>query len=362
MHFVRKAALMVVIPLFSLLLLGLALDIGFVSVVTHPEKTKKILSDSDIYGSVVGGLLDQSKTISGDNVGEIQLNNSLVREAAQQTITPTYLQQNTETFIDSVYRWLEGKSATPDFMIDVSGVKTQFADNVTASLGQKLSGLPVCPAGTDVRSFDAFNAPCMPPGVTVSQAVERVRSDILGGRGFLDDQTITAADLKSSDSNQSIFSGDLKEAPKAYQRAKSSPVILAVLALLLAVAIVFLSPSRRSGFKRAGIALLIIGILMLIFAWGINRATTEALAKLKLDNNVLEEKVKILAHGIVQEIDKTYWVVGTVYSVIGAASAGGAMFLFKGGRPKSDNQGPPAPEATAADKPRPPLKKKILVQ
>lgn len=367
MHFVRKAALVVVVPLFSLILFGLAVDAGFVRVVTHPNKIKQILNDSSIYSSVVGGLLDQAKTISNDNGGDVQLNNSLVRSAATDSITPAYLQKNTETFIDSIYRWLDGKSPTPDFLIDLTSVKTQFADNVAAKLQQQLAALPVCPAGTNPQSFDAFSATCLPRGVTAAQAVATVKNDILSGKGFLEDTTITATDLKSSDSNQPVFSDNLKDAPKAYQKAKSSPFILATLALLLAVAIIFLSPTRRSGFRRAGITLLTIGIFVLVFAWGLNQATSKALPKLKLDNVVLQEKVKVLVRDIAQEVDKTYWMMGAAYSVIGAASIAGAIFLFKDGRTKPGNgensgfhETSPADKASAASKP--PAKKKILIQ
>jgi len=367
MHFMRKAALVVVLPLFSLLLFGLAADIGFVRVVTHPEKIKQILNDSGVYSSVVSGLLDQAKTISGDNGGDVQLNNSLVRTAASESITPAFLKQNSETFIDSIYRWLDGKSASPDFLIDLTSVKTQFADSVAANLQQQLSGLPICPAGTNVQSFDAFNATCLPRGVTAAQAVANVKSNILNGKGFLDNPTITAKDLKSSDSNQSIFNDSLKDAPKAYQKAKSSPVVLAILTLLIAATIIFLSPTKRSGFKRVGITLLIIGVFMVIFAWGLNQATAKVLPKLKLNNVVLQEKVKVLARDIVQEVDNTYYIVGTAYAVIGVASVAGAMFLFKDGRSKSDDgQGSETSETPAANKPspssKPPSKRRIPIQ
>lgn len=369
MQFVRKAALVVVVPLFSLVLFGLAADIGFVRVVTHPEKIKQILNDSGVYSSVVSGLLDQAKQVSSNN-GDISLSNTLVRSAADQAITPTFLKQNTETFIDSVYRWLDGKSASPDFLIDLTSVKTQFADNVASNLQPQLAALPVCPAGTNVQSFDAFNATCLPRGVTAAQAVANVKSDILNGKGFLDNPTITAKDLKSSDSNQSVFNDNLKDAPKAYQRAKSSPVILALLALLIAAAIIFLSPTRRSGFRRVGITLLSMGVFMVIFAWGLNQATNKALPKLKLNNVVLQEKVKVLARDVVQEVDNTYYIVGAAYAVIGAGSLAGAMFLFKGRGAGSGKNGSSDHQPSTPDKPAAPVepadklpsKKTIVVQ
>lgn len=369
MQFVRKATLVVVVPLFSLLLFSLAVDIGFVRVVTHPDKIKQILNDSGVYSSVVSGLLDQAKQVSSNN-GDISLSNTQVRSAADQAITPTFLKQNTETFIDSVYRWLDGKSASPDFLIDLTGVKTQFADNVANNLQPQLAALPVCSAGANVQSFDAFNATCLPRGVTAAQAVASVKSDILNGKGFLDNPAITAKDLKSSDSNQSVFSDNLKDAPRGYQRAKSSPVVLAMLALLVAAAIIFLSPTRRSGVKRVGITLLSIGVFMVIFAWGLNQATTKALPKIKLNNVVLQEKVKVLARDIVKEVDNTYYMLGITYAVVGVASVAGTMFLFKGrgagpGKKYTPDHQPPTSDKTATPAEpdnKLPSKKTIVVQ
>lgn len=370
MHFVRKAALVVVVPLFSLFLFSLATDVSFVRIVTHPGKIKQIINDSGAYNSVVSGLLDQAKTVSSSDGGSVQLSDPIVRAAADKSITPTYIRQNTETFIDSIYRWLDGKSATPDFLIDLTTVKTQFADNVATSLQPQLAALPVCPAGTNVTSFDAFSATCLPRGVTAQQAASKVKDDILGGKGFLDNPTLTAKDVKSSNNNQSVFNDKLKDAPRVYQDVKKSPIIMALLVLVAGIGIIFLSATKRLGLRKVGTSLLVIGVIMLLFAWGLNHFTDKGLDKINLNNAVLEEKVKIVARDIIQEVDKTYWIIGGAYLVVGGFSLASAAFLFKGGR-GSKGHGPKTPEPPVSSNPllredtaasKPPAKKRILVQ
>lgn len=370
----RRAALVLMVPLFSLFLFALAVDIGFIRVVTHPEKTKQILSDSGLYGSVVSGLLDQAKTISttGSGNNDISLSNDLIRSAAEKSITPEFLKQNTEGFIDSIYRWLDGTTLTPDFKIDLGGVKQSFADNVASSLQQKLASLPVCPAGTSVQSYDALNATCLPKGLTAAQAASTVKNGILNGQGFLDNSTLSANDVKSSDSGQPLFQDSLKDAPKAYQNAKKSPAILALLALLTGVIVVFLSATKKKGVRKIGGIAFGMGIFMLLFAWGLNQVVAKKLPQLKFDNTVIQEKLQIVIKDIAQEVGKTYYIVGAVYAAAGAVAITGAVFLLKGGKPESKDHGPAeTAKPPASDKPTPTEaataskssdKKKIAVQ
>jgi len=69
--------------------------------------------------------------------------------------------------------------------------------------------------------FDAINAPCLPRGVTADVAAVQVKDSITGGKDFLDKTTISAASIKNSSDNQSVFTGGkLAQVPKQYQRAK----------------------------------------------------------------------------------------------------------------------------------------------
>lgn len=300
------------------LLFGLAFDAGLMHSVGNPANVKKVLSNSGVYDSVVSSALNQARSIS-TATGNIPLNDPRVQAAAESAIPPAQVKIYANQVIDSVYGWLKGQTATPNFQIDLSGAKANFADNLAETVQERANSLPVC-TDTTAPNFDAYSAKCLPPGVTPAQAASSVRDQILNGQGFLDKTVISARDVKKSGTNQSIFSTQLKQLPMNYQRFRSAPIIISILAVLAAIGVVFLSSSRRRGTKRVGLALAGVGIFILLFAWGLNRATTHVLVpKISLDNATAQKKTRTVVTDLVQVIDKNYWIFGAAYTILGGA-------------------------------------------
>ena len=266
--------------------------------------------------------------------------------------------------MDSVFVWLNGKTPSPDFSIDLSSLKTTFAAEAAKAAGAKVAALPLCPAGLPggADSFDAFNATCLPRGLTPAIVAAQVQNDITSGQGFIKDPSFTADSLKASGSNQSVFADQLKNAPMTYQKVKKAPMVLAILALLTALGIVFLSPSLTRGLRRAGTVFLVVGFVLLAFAWALNYGVNQKLLpNLKLDNKVLQEKVRTLVSDITKSIDKTYWTFGASYAVLGALAIIGPMFIHKQrGTLPADNEA--LAHEAITDKPEKTNKKSIEIQ
>ena len=74
--------------------------------------------------------------------------------------------------------------------------------------------------------------------MTPAAVAALVQNDIASGQGFLKEPVITADTIKSGNSDQSVFSDQLKNAPQAYQKVKKTPMILAVLALAFLITVV----------------------------------------------------------------------------------------------------------------------------
>jgi uncharacterized protein YjeT (DUF2065 family) len=336
MDILKKVGLGILSPLFIFLLFATAFDIGFVHTASHPGTVKRLVAESGIYDSVVPSVLQQTKSIQ-TSVGTISASDPLIQKAAESAITPQYVKQNTETAIDSVYSWLDGKIAEPNFKIDLSAAKTSFADNVANSVQQRLAALPACTSAQNIAmaqsgQFDAVNAACLPRGVTPAAAAAQVKDSITGGDNFLENTDLSAASIKNDGSNQSVFADQLKQAPKQYQRAKKTPIILSLLTILSGIGIVFLSKTWQKGLRHVGISLLVIGLLMLVFSWAFNRTmSTKVVPKIKVDNAILQKDIRSLVTDLTQQIDKNYWYFGGLYTVLGVVSIGGAEFYSRRG-------------------------------
>ncbi|MEK7562000.1 MAG: hypothetical protein AAB541_04025 [Patescibacteria group bacterium] len=332
MSILRKMLVVFLAGLLPFFLFSLAIDAGIIKTAGSSAPIKKILADSGIYNTLISGALDQAKTSGGDQGGGVSLTDTAVKQAAENTFTPQFLQQNTEEFLDSIFVWLNGKTPVPDFQIDVTSLKATFAAEAAKVAETKAATLPVCPTGLSggADSFDVFSATCLPRGLTPAAVATQVQSGIASGEGFIKDPAISADTLKASGSDQSIFADQLKDAPMAYQRIKKTPFILGILALLTTLGIVFLSPSRIRGLRRAGIVFLVVGFVLLAFAWALNWGINQkALPKLSLDNKVLQEKIRTLVSDITANIDKTYYIFGGAYAALGALAIAEPMFMHK---------------------------------
>lgn len=321
----KKIGLAVLSPLFVLLLFATAFDIGFTNVVTRPEKVKKLVAESGIYDAVVPNALSQVKSISTP-YGEISADNPVVQQAAKAAITPAYIRQNIEGAIDNIYQWLDGKIARPDFNINLASRKTLFADNIAGSLQKQLSSLPACSLAQNRQivisgNFDAANATCLPFGVRPAQLAALVKTAIVSQQDFLKDTDIKAASLKNAD-GQSIFGqAGVRNIPKQYQRAKKLPLTLAILTILCGTGVVSLSPTWRRGLRHVGINLLVIGVVMLVFSWILNRAVnTDIIPKIRVDNAIFQQGLRGLVTDVIQQINKNYWFFGGLYAGLGAIS------------------------------------------
>jgi uncharacterized protein YjeT (DUF2065 family) len=323
MDIAKKLALGLLSPLFIFLLFATAFDIGFVRTATHPTTVKRLISESGVYDSLVPSALAQNKTIT-TSLGNISTADPAVQKAATQAISSQYVRQRTEAAIDNVYQWLDGGISQPNFKIDLSGAKGSFADSVAGSVQQRLAGLPACSAVQNLAiaqsgQFDAVNATCLPSGVTAQAAAEQVKASLNNSQDFLKDANVSAADIKSSDSSQSVFNDQLKNLPKLYRQAKRTPLILSILTILTGAGIVFLSRTWQRGLRHIGINLAVIGVIMMIFSYGLNRAvSTKVVPKIKVDNAVLQQDVRKLVSDLSQQIDKNYWFFGGFYTVLGA--------------------------------------------
>lgn len=323
--------------LFVLLLFLTAFDVGFVRTATHPATVKKIAADSGVYNSVVTNALGQLKSIN-TSAGTIDAGSPLVQQAANQAITPQYVQQQGNAAIDNIYQWLNGQIAQPNFNIDLNAQNDQFAKDAASSLQQQLAGLPTCKSLSQIQSFTVIRAVCLPPGVSVQAVAAQVQSD-LSNSNFLSEANISSANLKDQN-GQSVFNDPaVQKLPGKYQLAKKTPWILGIMTILCGLGVIFLSRTWQAGLRHVGINLVVIGVLMLVLSFFLPGVISKHVApKLNVTGSGVSVNLSKVVNDVTQQIDKNYWLFGGLYTVAGA----GAIMASEISRRRAQ----PAPAAT----------------
>ena len=318
MRILRSIALGILTPILTILLFATALDIGAVRIVADPSAIKQVLATSGLYTTIVPNALQQVPAVQ-TAVGTISPSNQLIKQAATAAITPRVVQTDVESMITGTYHWLDGTTPLPNFAIDLSGVKTTLATNIASSIEQHLATLPTCTAAA--TQFNALTATCLPPHVAPAAAAATVSDGIVQNPGFLNQSTITAANIKDANSAQSIFQTKLRQFPAGYRWLKQSPFILAGLTLLTTIGVIYLSRNVRRGLRHVGLTMSTVGVVLLYLAWLLSQFLPKrVLPHLTIQNNVvLQQALQKLAAELLSALSRSYVLVGVVYVVLGVA-------------------------------------------
>lgn len=231
-----------------------------------PGHFKQWLQNSNAYETLPNTILNQSKTEQVDNTTTVSLSDPIVMAAAQSSISSDFVQKSTEQIIESVFVWLRGDTPNPTFSIDLLPVKQAFADKIVVATKDRYNQLPQCKPGDYPVSSSPLTIECRPIyGVDINKATEDLRTEILQNKEFLPESAITSANLAGSEGASTLFNS--KTGPQTYQYMQFSPYVLAGLILVYTIGLVLLSETKRKGFKRVGVLLIVSGVLAMISAW-----------------------------------------------------------------------------------------------
>lgn len=251
-------------------LLSLALSTSTNLALSSPKKTEKLLGQSGLYGSFVDTAIDQAdKTAGNDQSGGVSLSDTAVKQAAESAFSSQLIQKNVNVFLDSNYAWLQGKSSKPDFNIDLTAAKADFADRVGRYVTTYLSTLPACTpaqsAQIDFSTADPLTLQCRPNGTDPAAEGAVVADQIESNGAFLSNTVITPETFNSSGQTDSTpYYKKYASAPKMYQIGTKIPWIAAVLMVLSAAGVFFLAVRRRKGLKIIGTLLAVSGVILIL--------------------------------------------------------------------------------------------------
>lgn len=345
MNILRQLGLFLAGSLLTFSLFTIVFVMGLLQLVTNPEKVKTIVSDSGIYETVVSGIIEESQKEAakdnkdGENTDEIPLDRPEVKQAIEKSFTPELLQTSTEDFIDGTYRWLNGEVEKPDFRIDLTTAKDNLIDNLGQYAKDRAAELPECKPDEIPGEVDVFNASCVPPGFNIDDEIAKIKSELASAdkdKGFLADPVITADDLGSKDkagntSPGSTFTEDFASLPRAYQNLQLAPMFLGGLAVFASGIIILISKSKRKGFRRVAITLIIAGIVLLLGILAVNIGlgkVKEAAVDADTAGAFKDTMLRVIEQ-IGNEVKKPYLMFGVIYVGTGLVILLSMKFLFK---------------------------------
>jgi len=354
MKWVRQAFVYLLSLILLGSLMGMALATSAQVSLTHPNKTEQWLSQSNLYPNLATIITNQAQTAIENNVtGGGSISKTVVQQAAQSAFPQSLLRQSVQTFLNSNYAWLEGKTKTPDFKIDLSGVKQEFASEVAnTSVLAHLTGLPTCTVEqtSQLESANPLLLSCLPLGISAQSATFQVSQQLANNSAFLGNPVITASTVSTKGlSGGEPYYKKLSALPKYYQFAEKLPWILGIINILCIIGIIVCSRTKRLGLRRVAVLLLVSGALLVADKFATDALFNNLRNRIfsSVNNGQVQQSLTSFAHYVEAELVKVDLWFGIIYIALALLLLAG-LILTRNRKPKSSKQAKVKPQADNA--------------
>lgn len=344
MIWVRKGFVHLLALVLLVSLVGGAFAVSAKLNFTHPAKLETWLNESNFYSSfVTNELHDAQQSASNDQgAGRVSLSDPAVEQAVGSVFSSGLLQQYVTTFLNSNYAWLEGKTAVPDFRIDLTPAKRTLAQQVGKGVEIRVTGLPACSAAQlaqlqSTLETDPLSIPCRPPSLSPQIAGTQATTQINESSDFLNQTVLTANALDPNGGQQAQpYYQKLSTLPKLYRLNLKLPWIFGGLALLSALGIVFVSPGRRRGVRRIGWVLVIAGVILVAVKLVADSAFNHVQKKIFTNSNLgqLQQSLTDFLHRLETQLVRTDLWFGVVYLILAILVLGSLWLTRQKAGPK----------------------------
>ena len=245
-------------------ILALTFFAGLYGIMTSPKPIENALSESGIYNQIEQDFITQKESSLPSELAD----NASVRQLLEQSVSAGFLQQSSHDILTNMYAWMQGASASLDLTVNISGVKDNFANSLTAYVQKKFQTLPQCTTFVEPpQSLEAvMNLTCRPVGVDDASIATTVHQGVLDSNLLGVDNTI-GIDQAINNQRQTIMQ-QLAIIPMLYRYYMLSLYVLPILIVLCAIGLVFWSLTRRRGLKRVAWICISAGVTSSVVAFG----------------------------------------------------------------------------------------------
>lgn len=254
----------------TVLFLGIPL-MGLLLYFGNANYLEGTLQSSGAYTKLVPAL---AQTLAGSSgQGGIPFNDPGVVEIMNHGLPPQTIEVSTNQVIDGIYGWLQGKTAEPEFHVDLTKNRNFISENISLYAFNKLTKQPLC--FTNPSQVDPFTSTCLPSNFDLNAQ----RTTFATAINQVFPKTVFTADDLPRMSGGKTISQTFPQLPQYYRLLLWTPWLFGILLIGLCVAVVRLCRNQRLGFRllgrvtlSTGVALMITPILYLLLYPRINSA------------------------------------------------------------------------------------------
>ena len=253
---------------YAWLLFMTASGVAMRQTLADPVAVKSWLANSNVYSNIVDEVSKLATIQQKQNGSLVQITSDDIRLTARDAFTAEGLQQDGEKVIDGFYGWFRGQTTGPEFSVDFAARQATFAKLMRAKLESKIQALPECASASKfvIDAFDPFKADCRPKGVDLTTELDSFEKEIASSKSIVPFIKFSGDDIKiRNNTGQNDRVGAVFVwVPTAYKALVWGPYLLAVLTVVSGLTMIFMSTSRRKGFRRFAGGLIFTGLILIV--------------------------------------------------------------------------------------------------
>jgi hypothetical protein len=342
------------IGLFSLILFAVvAVGVPMTSaslVLTNRDNPKLWLSKPEVYQALSLALLsgdsasadvpqEFSESLNDANQPAANDPNRATMEALlKKYFTLDAYTRSVNQTIDSLYDWLEGKTAQPHVSFALTQDREELRNFITSVYSEEFNNLPACPGPVDRASFNPLESSCKPADYTNAELQAFIATQTSGPEfeslfGNVSQNQEQAIDTKNAQGLQSN-----------YKLLKNAP-LLSLLLGVLSVAGIAVLMHRRRAIKVVTLTSLLAALLALVAALLARGVGSLILNAVQDSSGAGGEIAKVLATAVVKPayLQINSWTIITSCLIFGLSGAG--LIIYRIIRPKPIAPATPVPKA-----------------
>ena len=306
--------------ILPLLLFTFGLSWSLYMVFGTPQPLESALKQSGIYTVFAQNTIEEQATSNT----ALPLQDAGVQAAIQKAFPPSLIEQSTTKIIDGTYDWVQGRTESPNFSIDLSEPKANLATYVADYVRERSAALPICSyqeslalAQAGTTNVDPYTLTCRPSQVSSDQLAEQAKQQVLGS-DLLSTPVVTADSIKN-DRGQTLGQ-QLEIVPQAYTWMIYSLFGTGIIAVLAIGIIVLLQRAQwRGAVKRLSIILISIGAVSAGVAWIISLGFNKISSILAdgTTSQMLQTKLVAVFTALAHDLQKWWIGYGIVLIVLG---------------------------------------------
>lgn len=293
-----------------------------------PDRLKKVLLDTGAYDAFVPAVISDSARTSARAGGALSLSDPQVAKVITDSFSPVLLRYDAEQVIDAFYGWLQGRTARPEYVINLAPNIDLMAKGLSNLAMSRLQSLPVC--AEHPTQIDPLKDTCRPEFYDFEEGRQSLAAQIRADNGMFEKLRYTVADLPKNAAGKTVAE-QYAYAPLLFMWGRYAHWLLLCVAALGALMVVYSARKKRESYKFFGTEIMSSGVFLaftpLIYLYIVPRLTGAGDAQGGGAASVIGRVVGALT----KDFNILLVQIGVVMALVGLA----IFLLERGTRPQS---------------------------